>query len=414
MKIAILTLGTRGDVQPYAVLGQALKQRGHQVTLSTAKNFEQLVKSYDIDFAPVDADFQELLNSEEGKKMMKGNPLAVKRNLNTWVYPLITNSLIVFYKLALESDIVLYHVKTLADSFADQFPHKMIKANVLPIVEPTSEFANPAFSGLPIPSFLNKLTYKFSNLSIKLLSKPIGQFRAKFDLPKKFTIPTIRNVYGISSHFLSVPKDFPEHSKFTGFWFGTSSSELTTDLNDFINEGEPPLLLTFGSMPFKSKFDLQSAIIKLTQQLDTRIIVVKGWGLEHTERLENNPKIKVISSAPYEKLFPLTKAIIHHGGIGTTAECLRAGKPFMICPILFPIGDQKFWGQHAYQKGLAVKPIPISKMTEKIFLEISKELLTNKQLYINTKQIQTLLNNENGLEKTIKEIEKNTAINCIT
>lgn len=408
MKIAILTLGTRGDVQPYAVLGQALKQRGHQVTLSTAKNFEQLVKSYDIDFAPVEADFQELLNSDEGKKMMKGNPFAVKRNLNTWVYPLITNSLTEFYKLARESDIVLYHVKTLADSFADQFPHKMIRANVLPIVEPTSEFANPAFSGLPIPRFLNKLTYKFSNLSIKLLSKPIGQFRAKFDLPTKFAIPTVRNIYGISSHFLSIPQDFPTHSKYTGFWFGTSSTELTTDLTDFINAGEPPLLLTFGSMPFKSKFDLQTSIVKLTEQFDTRIIVVKGWGLDQTERLENNSSIKVIESAPYEKLFPLTKAIIHHGGIGTTAACLRAGKPFLICPILYPIGDQKFWGQHAYKIGLAVKPIPISKMTEKIFLQSIKELLTNKQLYENAKQIQTLINNENGLEKTIDEIEKTT------
>lgn len=83
MKIAILTLGTRGDVQPYAVLGQALQACGHEVTLCTAKNFETLVRSYGIDFAPVDADFQALLDSEEGKKMMKGNPLTIRKNLNT-------------------------------------------------------------------------------------------------------------------------------------------------------------------------------------------------------------------------------------------------------------------------------------------------------------------------------------------
>jgi sterol 3beta-glucosyltransferase len=86
MKIALMTLGTRGDVQPYAVLGKALKDRGHEVVLSSAKNFESLVKSYGLDFIPVDVDFQQLLESDDTKKMMK-NPFLAKRHLNKWVYP---------------------------------------------------------------------------------------------------------------------------------------------------------------------------------------------------------------------------------------------------------------------------------------------------------------------------------------
>lgn len=406
MKIAILTLGTRGDVQPFAVLGRALKERGHEVTMATAKNFEALVLSYGINFIPVEVDFQAVLDSEEGKKMMKGNLFAIRRNLKTWIYPLISDSLGAFYELAKTNDKVIYHVKTLADAFADQFPNKMIRASVLPVVEPTTKFANPAFSGLPIPGFLNKLTYKLANKSIKLLSKPIGEFREKYQLPLKYSIGEVRNIYGISEHFLPMPKDYASTSIFTGFWYDHSANDLPPALIDFIKEGSPPLLITFGSMPFQSKFDLYKATIELTEKLNIRIIVIKGWGLGHTDKLDNLRSIKVIDSAPYDKLFPLIKAVVHHGGIGTTAECLRAGKPFFVCPILYPLGDQEFWGQLAFRRGLAVKPISLKKMTQKFFFEQVEELLSDSKLYANATRLSESLKQEEGLQTAVAEIEK--------
>lgn len=405
MKIAILTLGTRGDVQPYAVLGQGLQQRGHEVTLSTAKNFEALVRSYGLQFMPVEADFQSVLDSEEGKKMMKGNPLAIRRNLKTWVYPLITDSLKVFYALARESDLVLYHVKTLADTFADQFPEKMVRASVLPIMEPTSAFVNPALSGLPIPGWLYPLSYTLANKSMFLLSAPIKAFRKAAGLPAKYKVPAVRNVYSMSPAFLPLPPEYAPTSSFQGFWMEQETQTLSPALETYLAAGAPPLLITFGSMPFQCKMDLQQAILKVVKNLNTRVIVVRGWGLQHTGVLENHAEVLVIDSAPYAALFPRVKAIVHHGGIGTTAECLRAGKPFFICPILYPVGDQQFWGQHSHKLGLAVAPCPIKKMTEALFLERVQQLLNGESLYDKATAMKNHLAQEDGLKSTMNLLE---------
>ena len=406
MKIAILTMGTQGDVQPYAVLGQALKKRGHQVVLATAKNFESLVKSYDIDFFPVDADFQEFLNSEEGKKMMK-NPFRAQKNLSIWVYPMIYNSMNVFYNLAKDSERVIYHIKTMGDYFADQFPEKMMKANVIPAFELTKEFINPVFSAWPLPSFFNRLSYKLSDLGIRMMMKPVKQFRQDAGLPVKFIKPSLPSLYGISEYFLPKPKDYPANSYFTGFWISPSAKELDTDLMDFIKEGESPLLITFGSMTFETSMDLPTAINRLAKELSVRIIVVKGWGFNDTQKLEKNPAVKVIASAPYDKLFPHVKAVIHHGGIGTIAACLLAGKPFFTCPVLYPLGDQNFWGMIAYKKQIALKPIALKKMTENLLLEKAKELLATKELYVNSRELSEKIKAENGVEKAVELIEKN-------
>jgi sterol 3beta-glucosyltransferase len=405
MKIAILTLGTRGDVQPYAILGKALKKRGHEVVLSTAKNFEGLIKSYGLNFLPVDADFQAMLESDELKKIRK-NPFLAKKQLSKFVYPMLNDALTTFYELAKGSDRVLFHIKTMADNFADQFPERMIKADVIPASQATSEFPNPVFSFLPLPSFLNKLTYKITELGLKMWRKPVDDFRAGAGLPLKFIKPDLPSLYGISELLLSKPKDFPQNSYFTGFWTEASDIELDADLLHFLKNGEPPLVVTFGSMPFDSKLDLKDLIKSIPEKLKMRVVLVKGWGLRETKELENIPAIKVIDSAPYDKLFPYAKAVVHHGGIGTLAACLRAGKPFMTCPVLYPMGDQVFWGDIAWRKGIGLKPLPLKKVTHDNFINHVKELMTNESLHRNSQRISEKMADEDGVQRAIDIIER--------
>lgn len=404
MKIAILTLGTRGDVQPYAILGKALKERGHHVVLATAKNFGPLVLSYGLEFVAVEADFQALLDSAEGKKIRK-NPFLARKHLKKFVYPMFRDALVKFYELAKRSDKVLFHVKTMADRFADQFPEKMIRADVIPANQPTAAFPNPVFSALRLPRFLNKVTFRLTDLGLKMWTKPIREFRERVGLPVKFNKPALPAIYGISECLLKKPFDFPQDSYFTGFWSDCSSSALDADLAAFISAGEPPLLITFGSMPFDSPLPVGELIETLYHQLHIRIVVVKGWGLSDVAGLDNEPGIKVIEAAPYDTLFPLIKAVVHHGGIGTTASCLKAGKPFLTCPVLYPLGDQFFWGKIAFDKGAALYPQPLKKLTTDKFIKNVNELIEKESLYANAKMLSSCLSKEDGLMNAVEVIE---------
>jgi sterol 3beta-glucosyltransferase len=404
MKIALLTLGTRGDVQPFAVLGKALKARGHEVTLCTAANFADFINSYDLNFVSVDADFQEILNSEEGKKMMS-NPFSAKKHLNRLIYPMIRDAMLKFHRLSKDNEVALFHVKAMADYYADGLNCKFIRTNVVPAIEQTKEFINPIVSFSGLPSIMNRMSYKLSDLGMKMMSKPIYQFRESIGLNKKFEKPHLPSIYGISNYFLTKPKDYPNNSYYTGFCFENSKAELEKELVDFISTGEAPLLLTFGSMPYKSRIDLPKTLNRITKELKTRLVIIKGWGLNNAEELQNNSSIKVVDSAPYDKLVPYIKAAIHHGGIGTMAECLRAGKPFLTCPVLYPLGDQHFWGTVAHKKGVGLKPIPLKKMNDDKLLAAVKELLKNEKLYANSRQIMEQLKTEDGVSNAIDIIE---------
>lgn len=404
MKIALLTLGTRGDVQPFAVLGRKLQQRGHEVTLATASNFTPLIESYNLRFVPVNADFQEILNSEEGKKMMS-NPFSARKHLNRLIYPMMQDALSKFYIIAMQNDRVLFHVKAMTDCFAEHLPGKLIRTNVVPAIEPTREFVNPIISFLGLPSFLNRFSYKLSDLGMKMMSKPINSFRKSVGISTKFKKPQLPSIYGISSSFLPQPKDFPHDSHFTGFWFEESMQELGQDVINFLSAGDPTLLITFGSMPFESKIDLYKTLDQMTKELKVRLIIVKGWGLTKTEEFEGNPNIKVISSAPYNKLLPHVKAAMHHGGIGTIAACLRAGKPFATFPVLYPLGDQHFWGTVAFKKGVGLKPHPLKKITTTILIQAARQLLSNKKLHTVSELMKEKLQLEDGTAKAATLIE---------
>src|SRR5690606_33804388 len=130
MKITILTIGTRGDVQPFAILGEALAKRGHHVTVAAAENFKKLICDYQLVYHPLNIDYEAIVNSPEGKKILNGNVFAIQKNFKKLICPLVEQVLHEFYQLAQASDLLIYRSKTLADVFLNYVDCKVVKAAV--------------------------------------------------------------------------------------------------------------------------------------------------------------------------------------------------------------------------------------------------------------------------------------------
>jgi sterol 3beta-glucosyltransferase len=145
------------------------------------------------------------------------------------------------------------------------------------LIQPTSEFPNPVFSGLPLPKFLNRFTYKLADLGLAMMNQAIRDFRGSAGLDPKFPKKiNLAELYGISETFLPKPKDFPANSFFTGFWFGESPEALSQDIIDFIASAKKTIVVTFGSMPFQTNFDLAQSLVNISTELDVTVLIVKG------------------------------------------------------------------------------------------------------------------------------------------
>ncbi len=415
MKIKILTVGSRGDVQPYVALAKGLLAKKHEVTLCTERGFEEFVTKNGVPFAPVRAEYIHLAQSEEGKKIIK-NPLNVFKILKTVIYPMMSNMLDDFWKHCQDADLILYHPKSLAAShIAEKLAIPIIAVMPVPMLTPTTAFPSPIIKK-NLGAFLNKLSYVINKLAFASAAKPINFWRKEvLNLPKRKSnridylldgalIPVI---YAHSPNFLPKPKDWSENIATTGYLFlddDLSNWQAKKELVNFLDtnkQNEQIVCITFGSMPIKNEIQFAKILTKGVLQSGKKAIIVKGWGQLPIKNVEH--KILVIPPTPFSWLFPKVDMVMHHGGAGVTSESLRAGKPMMICPFGL---DQYFWGNEAYNRGVARKPIAQNKLTVNNLANAIKETLINPLYAQKAKVIGEKITAEDGIEDAINFIEK--------
>ncbi len=417
MRIGLVTKGSRGDIQPFIALALGLKTRGHSVSIVTFKNFRDLVSDYGIDFIPLDMDMENEIYTEEIMEVLRnGNMLKFAQ--------------LVGRHSAKHNEKTILEVNKAADDFDFIVSSGLAFPTILPITKKnnigyailnfsmpyslTREFPAMGFGFQNIP-FLNRLSYYvFNYFAIKLvIQKEANQTASLLNLPK-WTTSQLRKVlmrsnqliiHPMSKHLLPPPADWPTNSVVTGFLAlpadlrNSNPNELISkDLEAWLERGEAPIYIGFGSIPVPDTALLKSIIQQLLLQTNHRIIYCLGWTKPFLDIEHDN--LFIIDKINHDWLFPRCKLAIIHGGIGTIGAALKAQLPLIIASIVV---DQPFNGQMIEKLNVGIH-FPFRKLSfDKLISAIDRILDGNYR--INAKLIGEKMRLENGVGESVEIIE---------
>jgi sterol 3beta-glucosyltransferase len=371
LKILISTFGTHGDVQPFIAFGKGLHDAGYHVTLFTSETYRSAIEAYGLDYASMS---DEMLTLTRALLTGSGSRLALVGQMQS----ALRASLAEEWQAAqsVKPDMLVYHPKMLASyHIAEKLGIPPVLASPLPFYTPTRAFPNPFLAGLRLGPKVNLLSYGLMGLSSGMFSGMTNRFRVETlqlrPLRRFANLLTARDgtpipvLYPYSPRLLPVSADFPPHVHVTGYWFLDASAgwRAPAPLEEFLASGPPPVYVGFGSMSGNRKHAQQRTRLVLDALAQARVrgVIARGWGGVAALTPSDLPEtVFMVDEAPHDWLFPRMAAVVHHGGAGTTAAGLRAGKPTVICPFL---GDQPFWGRVVSERGLGPRPIPQGQLT---------------------------------------------------
>jgi sterol 3beta-glucosyltransferase len=406
MNVLILTVGTRGDVQPYVALGRGLQAAGHAVVLVAPAQFAEFVTGHSLEFAALPAEFLDLLQTGEGKRAVsgKGNPLKLLR----MVQPMQRRLLDTAWQAANARpfDAVVYHPKGLGGySIAEKLGAAAVLALPVPLYSPTRAFPSPI---LPFANLggLNRASHA---LTIRLASSStrgvLNRWRQEvLGLPPVQDELALRGqpvlrLYPYSPAVLPTPVDWDASSVATGYWFLPRAADWQPDpaLVDFLANGPAPVYVGFGSMPSEDAAARTQLVLDALAQAGQRGVVATGWG---GLTLANAPRdVFVLESAPHDWLFPQMAVVVHHGGAGTTAAGLAAGAPTIVCPFF---GDQPFWGRRVAVLGVGLAPIPQKKLTAERLANALRVVTGDAALRDRARQLGETIRSEDGVGRAVQ------------
>src|SRR5581483_7506321 len=369
MHFALITVGTRGDAQPFVAVGAQLKRRGHRVTVATHEDHRALVEGAGLTLRPICGDIRALLETPAGRSWLGSgeNIFAYAKAFRELFQPLAERWMRDEAAATDGADVIVGHLMATGAWFGAEkrgLPYLLLCP--YPSLASGRIALAPAGELPLVGPLINRLGWRYFE---KICSAPFADaaHRVRTDLGLPPSEPNVWNVlrarktpylHCYSEAVLPKPPDWPDYAEVTGWCAleAPTSWRPPAELLRFLDGGDA-LYVGFGSMTGMDQEVLARITVAALRRTKRRAVLCSGWGGLAIAR--SGDDLFCIDDVPHDWLFARVAAVVHHGGAGTFAASLRAGKPTLVVPFF---GDQPMWGRFAGRLGVGPKPLPKKKL----------------------------------------------------
>ncbi len=349
MRIVLSNIGTFGDINPLIAIALELKRRGHVPVMAVPAVFEPKIVPLGLEFHAVrpDIDPTNTIQVEMIYDVRKGT----ERGLREFLFPVLRETYDDLLDAATKperADLLLLGELNYAGPLVAEVTGIKWASYVLAPLSFFSAFDPPVLPPYPRMARADKAVPGFGRV-IKRLARFVSRKWPQpiYDLRSELGLPKGKNPLFDAKHspYLALAlfsrvlgreqKDWPENAKITGFCYYDSDAgngELPAHLEEFLVAGPAPVVFTLGSAAVLTAGRFYEFSAKAAIRLGVRAVLLIGTDPRNRPRQTLPETICVAEYAPYSKLFPRAELVVHQGGVGTTAQCLRAGKPMLIMP----------------------------------------------------------------------------------
>lgn len=409
MHYLLTILGSLGDLHPYIAVGMGLRERGHSVTIATSEIYRTKVEGEGLRFHALRPDVGQLIDDPETMRQVVHPHTGTEYVIRKLFLPWLDRSFEDTVEAARAADVVVGHPVAFATPTAAEYlkkpwisialqPSIFLSAHDPPVIS-GAPFLKPVHALGPVAS---RAFFRFAKRAVSRWGIPINTLRRRLGL-RGFRNPVLDDMfspYGTQAWFsraLAKPQpDWPERTIVTGFPFYDKlepGQGLSPALAEFLNAGAAPVVFTLGSSAVFDAGAFYTESLDAARKMGCRAVLLIGRDARNVPQGRVPDSVFVAEYAPYSELLPRAAATVHQGGVGTTAQALRAGRPMIIVP---HGNDQPDNGARARRLGLA-RVIPRPKYRADRVARELKTLLTEDAYSRAASQVAAEIASEDGV-----------------